>query len=304
MTSLHDVAFIDDSAKEQTTQVEQLLQAINALQAEVSAEKEARQQAEHARDVAQNQLAEWKTSLATLQRRYEKRMMKCHELENTNKELVNAMENGRGRQERMVEENRTLKQQVVQLQADLTAARDELKASGGDIATVETAREEARTLAAKNTSLEKSLENTRRDFEFTRSQYQEASNKAAEYAVQVQELEAKVEELKAQAGDERRRLKELNYHDSVQRHLAKLSELELEKKSRETLLRKMDEEIRTLKRNRGIQTRGGSVQPPGSPGPGPRSRQASPAPGLLTPQGQQGHAVHGANRGSLLRHEG
>ena len=183
----------------------------------------------------------------------------------------------------------------MELQKEFAAVREEIKAGGGDAAALETAREAARTLLAKNTMLGKSLENTRKDFEFTRSQYQNASNKASELAAQVNELEEENAVLGKQASDEKRRLKELNFEVSTARHLAKINQLELEVTSRDKVLRKVEEENRQLKRNRGVQTRGSSVQPPGSPaldghGGRTRSRQGSPAPGTFAP-----------NRGSLLR---
>ncbi|KAL2424514.1 hypothetical protein ABEF95_011275 [Exophiala dermatitidis] len=283
----------------------QLQELVNKLQSDLITERNARQEAERERDRVQEQLDQWKKDHAALQRRYEKRMTKCHELESMNKKLTKTIENNKARYERVLEDNSNLKSKVAELKQELTSVREEIKNGGGDAAALEAAREEARTLVAKNVHLEKSLENTRKDFEFTRSQYQDASNKAAEFANQVRELEEKVEELSKQAGDEKRRLKETNFEDSIKRHLAKISELELERKSKDMLLRKLEEENRALKRNRGVQTRGSSVQPPGSPGldghggRGTRSRPSSPAPGLFV----SGHHSGTSNRGSLLRHE-
>ncbi|EXJ69854.1 uncharacterized protein A1O5_06926 [Cladophialophora psammophila CBS 110553] len=286
-------------------QLAHLQDHVKRLEAELETERDARRKAEQDRDHAHEHLAQWKQDHANLQRRYEKRMTQCHELEKQKQKLLKTMENNRTRNERIAESDVALRQKNAELQKELVVVREEIKAGGGDAAAVELAREEARTLLAKNTGLEKSLENTRKDFEFTRTQYQEASNKAVDLANQVKDLEEEVTNLTKQAGDEKRRLREINYEDSIKRHLDKISEIRLECKSRDMLLRKLEEENRLLKRNRGIQTRGSSVQPPGSPGLDghggnrTRSRQGSPAPGLFA----NSHHNSVANRGSLLRHE-
>lgn len=287
------------------TQLAKLQELANKLQADLVSEREARKAAEQDRNYAQEQLDHWRKDHADLQRRYEKRMTKCHELEKQHKELLKTIENNTSREERIAEVNSALKKKNTDLQAELDAARAEIKAGGGDTAALEVAREENRRLLAKSNHMEKSLENTRKDFDFVRSQYQEASNKAVEFASRVRELETDIVDLTKLADGQKQRLKETNFEGSVKRHLAKISELELERKAKDVVLRKLEEENRQLKRNRGIQTRGSSVQPPGSPGldghggRGPRSRQGSPAPGLFPGS----HVSSVGNRGSLLRHE-
>lgn len=286
-----------------SSQAENLRDVVSRLQAELLLEKTARKRAEEERDMTKGLLDQWKKDHAALQRRYEKRVKKSHELADSNKKLLQTIENNKSRQTKASDDVAGLKEKVKGLQGELTTARDEIKAGGGDGALLEVAREEARTLLAKNIHLEKSLENTRKDFEFTRQQYQNASNKAVELSNQVRELEEQATSLSQQASTEKRRLKETNFQESIKRHTAKVQALEQENRARETILKKLEEENRQLKKSRGIQTRGSSVQPPGSPsmdvpGRGTRSRQGSPAPGLL---GQ--HHGTGANRGSLLRHE-
>ncbi|KAL6243617.1 hypothetical protein RBB50_009610 [Rhinocladiella similis] len=289
---------------EPDNQLQQMHELVNKLQADLQSEREARQKAEEEKTRKQEQLEKWMEDHANLQRRYEKRMTKCHELDSSTKKLQRIIDNSKSRYDRTAEDNVSLKRKVTELQAELTTVREEMKAGGGDAAALEVARGEARGHQAKTAYLEKSLENTRKDFEFTRTQYQAASNKAAELAAQNQELETKVAELAHRAGDEKRRLKELNYAHSLEEHIAKIQELELGGRSREVRLRKLEEENRQLKRSRGVQTRGSSVQPPGSPNPdapgrGARSRQASPAAGLFS----NAHHAAGSNRGSLLRHQ-
>lgn len=304
LTPLQDSAEAATKSEPPNDQLQQMQELVNKLQADLQTEREAKQKAEEERTRIQEQLEKWKEDHANLQRRYEKRMTKCHELDFSTKKLQKIIDNNKSRQERTAEDNVSLKRKVAELQAELTTVREEVKAGGGDAAALEAAREEARGLQAKNVYLEKSLENTRKDFEFTRTQYQEASNKAAEFAGQVQELETKVAELTQQAGDEKRRLKEQSHTYSLQKHFAKIQELELGIHSREVRLKRLEEENRQLKRTRGVQTRGSSVQPPGSPnldgpGRGTRSRQASPAAGLFS----NTHHAAGSNRGSLLRHQ-
>ncbi|KAK4944309.1 hypothetical protein LTR10_016195 [Elasticomyces elasticus] len=304
LTPLRDSVEASNVNNDTSSQIERLQEMVSKLQNDLHTEREARQKAEQDRSRLQEQLDKWRKDHADLQRRYEKRMTKCHVLEGSNKKLVKTIENNKIRQERAAEDHGTMKRKVTELQAELTTVREEVKAGGGDAAALEVAREEARGLRAKNNYLDKSLENTRKDFEFTRSQYQDASNKAADFATQARELEDQIAELTKSAGDEKRRLKERNYEEGIKRHLAKISEIEMELKTRDTLLRKLEEENRQLKRSRGVQTRGSSVQPPGSPGldapgRGTRSRQGSPAASLF-PNTHHGTAT---NRGSLLRHE-
>ncbi|KIV92818.1 hypothetical protein PV10_04084 [Exophiala mesophila] len=285
------------------SQAESLRDIVSRLQADLLLEKTARKKAEEERDEVKGLLDQWKRDHANLQRRYEKRVKQSHELTDNNKKLMQTIENNKSRQTKAAEDITTFKEKVKGLQEELTKARDEIKAGGGDGALLEVAREEARTLLAKKIHLEKSLENTRKDFEFTRQQYQNASNKAVELSNQVRDLEEQASKLSQEASTEKRRLKETNFQETIKRHTAKVQALELENRARDSILKKLEEENRQLKKSRGVQTRGSSVQPPGSPsmdvpGRGTRSRQGSPAPGLL---GQ--HHGTGTNRGSLLRHE-
>ncbi|KIW79491.1 hypothetical protein Z517_06103 [Fonsecaea pedrosoi CBS 271.37] len=303
LTPLRDST--ESSSRIDPNQVTQLRDQIKKLEADLESEKEARRKAEQDRDNLQEQLIQWKQDHAGLQHRYEKRMMKCHELEKQNKKTLTMVENTRNQNKRIAEEHATLKRKNDDLRKELANTRAEIEAGGGDAAAVEAARAEARTLRARNTELEKALENNRNEFEFTRTQYQEASNKAAEFANQIRGLEEEIATLRKLADSEKRRLKETNHQHSIKQHLDKIGELELECKSRDARLRKLEDENRHLKRNRGIQTRGSSAQPPGSPGldghggRGTRSRQGSPAPGLFA----NSHHNSVINRGSLLRHE-
>jgi hypothetical protein len=80
-------------------------------------------------------------------------------------------------------------------------------------------------------------------------------------------------------------------------------------------LKKEQDKVKLLEKGRGVQTRGSSVQPPGSPGInqtpgyGTRSRQGSPAPGgVMSSARDAREAMHsggpsGRDRVSGLRNE-
>lgn len=272
--------------------IEELERELNAVRAELIVEKNARSFAESARSAAERKEEEWRTSLAGLQRRYEKRVKQAHKLQRSNEVLLSAVENGKARVEKLNTEGIAVRNQLAITKTELVSAREDLKATGGDIAALEHARNEARTAAAQAKSLEKSLDSIKRDFDFTRSQYQDVSNKAVEFASKVSNLEAENATLQQKASDEARKLKELNFKTSTDRYLGRIEQLELEKRTREILLKKQDEELKGVKRTRGVQTRGSSAQPPGSPGP--RSRQGSPV---------LGHLAAVGSRASVLRNE-
>lgn len=113
----------------------------------------------------------------------------------------------------------------------------------------------------------------RTDFEFTRTAYQNASNSAAESALQITTLETELAELHIKASSNAIVLAEHNKNtevDALRKHMARLETTLAE---REDVLRRREEEIRELRRGRGVATRGSSVLPGGSPR---GSRGASP----------------------------
>lgn len=303
MTPLHDVANVSESINNSPSQLESLQRDLAQLREELATEQRARRMAEEARDRTQQQLDEHIEILRGMNHRYEARMRKTHELDREKRSLQKEIEVRNTKSEKAATEIANLREQLAQVKKELAAVRDEVKNGGGDLAELERAREEAKRASARTAAMERTLENTKKDFEFTRSQYQEASTRAAEFAAQVTDLEAQIKELEHKASDEKRRLKEVNYQTALQAHLNRITELEGEKKVRESLLRRLEEEVRVLRKARaGVQTRGSSVQPPGSPGTamGGRSRQGSPAPGTL---GGHGHTALPGGRASVLRYE-
>ena len=294
--------------------IEHLREQLKSLTSELATEKEARLKAEEARDHAQKRVDDYNRDHEALLRRYEKRRAKTRELDMQIKQLQTTADFNKTKHDRTVDNNNKLKEQVAQLKTDLTTAREDLKKEGGDVAALEDAREEARIAKESNTKLEKSIDSTKRDFEFTRQQYQQASNRAAELGGENNELEEQIAALKIQASDEKRKLREMNSKTAQQKDLAKIGQLEQENRAMQVMIKKMEEKMKVLEKGRGVQTRGSSVQPPGSPGVGQapgygtRSRQGSPAPGtVLSASRDAREALHvgpsGRDRVSGLRNE-
>jgi chromosome segregation ATPase len=294
-TPAPNVTHISDSIKDSQSQIEDLRAALQRTEQTLADEIKTRTDAEELLAGKEKQLEEITSSLGDLQTRYEIRMKLSHKLRRENQKLQIEKESIEKRNGKLSADNIALKDQYMQLRSELLEAREAIKAGGGAVADIEIAKEEVRRLTDKNMSLEKSNANTRKDFEFTRSQYQEASNAAAELATQVKQLESQSTDLKHRASDEKRRLKELNYKTDLEQHITRILELELLLKNRDTILQRKEEELRTLKKGRGVATRGSSVQP-GSPRLA-GSRAGSPAPGLLGP------GTYAVSRASALRHE-
>ncbi|KAI9881725.1 MAG: hypothetical protein M1823_006564, partial [Watsoniomyces obsoletus] len=208
--------------------IEQLRDQLRAVTAELATEKGLRLKAEDDRDRLQKRVNDYVRDHSALMHRYEKRQEKIRELDKQIKQFQTVAEFNKMKHEKTVETNTKLKEQVERLKGELTAARDDLKKEGGGVGALEEAREQARVAKESNAKLEKSVENTKRDFEFTRQQYQEASSRAAELGGQNSELEEQVQALKIQASDEKRRLREMNLQSAQKKDLAKIESLEQE----------------------------------------------------------------------------
>lgn len=296
LTPMRDITPTRETSHEHA-KIEQLQQQLEVLTVELAAEKKARLEAEASRNDAAQELAQqgvvlqqWQKDHADLLRRYEKQREHNRHLYKENKRAAALSDKVKEQAEKVRETNVTVRGENVQLKKDLADARNDLKNSGGDTATLEIARYDARTAKERVQTLERSLENTKRDFEFTRQQYQQASNRAAELVTQNDELEAQTETLKVKASGEARLLREMAAAKRESADAKELDKVKEEKRVLEVILKKMDAEIATLKKGRGVQTRGSSAQPPNSPGLGGfntnarRSRQASPAVGVPRPE--------------------
>ncbi|ETN42435.1 uncharacterized protein HMPREF1541_01590 [Cyphellophora europaea CBS 101466] len=289
LTPMRDLTPLAEPSRD-SAKIEHLQEQLKAMAIELATEKESRLKAEEARDATlvkleetEKKLQEWQNDHSGLLRRYEKQRDHNRTIFKENKRVTAANENIKIQADKVREINTKLRGENTQLKADLASARDDLKAEGGDIAALEEARSTARTATEKAAMLEKSLENTKRDFEFTRQQYQQASNRAAELGSQTTDLEAQIEVLTQKASGEQRRLKEINNTERTKRDRDEVKKLTQENRGLVVMAKKLDEENKVLKKNRGVQTRGSSAQPPGSPGIGGgfgrRSRQNSPAVG-------------------------
>lgn len=307
LTPLRDTTHISDSIKNSQSQIDELKIALKRSHQEAAEERKERLKAEESVVYSQDRLKAIQQSLGGLQHRYETRTKQIHELQNEKQKIVQEREASDQRLEKLQTDNIALKDQRLQLQEELQAARNALQHNTiPGIAELEAAHSAARTATSESAGLRTSLTNLRRDFEFTRSQYQDASTKAADLASQVSDLESQNLDLNRQASDERRRLAELNYRGDRKRDVARIEELELELGNREAVLTRVEEEVKALRKGRGVTTRGSSMQPRdvGMGGASPRnggngSRAGSPALG-----GTVGgnHGLVGG-RASALRNE-
>jgi len=236
----------------------------------------------------QQRLQEHIDALSTLQFRYESRTTDLHKLRAERDAAAVATTQAQRRCETQGADIARLKEQQQALEGELKDVRIAFESSTvPEVATLEKAKAEARQLAADKAQLEKRSLSLTKDFEFTRQQYQHASTAAAENASALTDLQSEVSALKQQASGEAARLRKLNISNESQVHLERAKQLEATLEEREELLRKKDEELREMKRGRGLATRASSA--PRSPRLG--SRASSPVPGLLGSVG----------RGSALR---
>ncbi len=217
-------------------------------------------------------------ALSDLQYRYESRSTDLHTLRSERDAAVAASALAHRRYETQRVEIDRLKERQRGLETDLKDARIMLSSSAvPEVAALESAKAETAQLATDKVQLEKRLASLTKDFEFTRQQYQLASTAAAENASALSDLQTEVSALKVQASGEAARLRQLNMSTENQVHLARAKQLEATLKERDDMLQKKEEELRDLKRGRGLATRASSA--PRSPRLG--SRASSPMPGLL-----------------------
>lgn len=291
LTPVRDVVPESQRTSAAVDELNEARKHITQLTAELTNVRNSLRDSEKKQTDAEAKRDEWQESHADLLRRHEASRKKQKELHKENQKLNATAALMKTKDEVSQTEKVSLRQQVTELKAELSQARDDLKSAGGDIADLELARDEARIATTKFLALERSLKSTKEDFEFTRSQYQDASKQATDLALEVKELESQVERLKLAAEDSKRSLKAMNYEQSLNTMISRAEQFKLEVKNRESFIRKLLEENASLKTRRGVNTRGNSA----APSPGPRSRQASPAPGHLMPPS--------GTRASVLRNE-
>lgn len=223
----------------------------------------------------QSRLQEKEKALEMLQHRYESRTRELHKTRQERDRLSETKLASEQRVEKQKEELGKLKDERTQLRHDLEMAREELKTSGGNAAELESAREEIRRLTKENTSLQRKTEYESKQTEYTREQYQNASTVAAQAGNESRQLREENATLKRKVAGDVTRLKELNMKSDVERHTSRIAELESTLSNRDDLLRRKEEELREIRKNR-PSTRSTSTQPRSPKWTAGNSRPTSP----------------------------
>jgi chromosome segregation ATPase len=242
----------------------------------------------------QARLQEFETALGILQHRYESRTKELHLTRQERDRLSEGKTSTEQRVEKQREDISKLKEERSQLKAELEGARQELKTGGGSLAELETAREEIRRLNSERASLERKAEYEKNQAEYTREQYQTASNVAAQAGNELRQVREENEALTRKVQGNAVQLREMNIKNDAKRHLSRINELELILASRDDLLRKKEDDLREIRKNR-PSTRSTSTQPR-SPKWANSSRPTSPG------VGHNGNGNGLASRGSALRY--
>ncbi|KAE8355772.1 class II histone deacetylase complex subunits 2 and 3-domain-containing protein [Aspergillus coremiiformis] len=208
----------------------------------------------------QSHLQEREKLLESLQHRYETRTKDFHKIRRERDCLVDSKVASDQKMEKQRAEIGKLKDERTQLRHDLEQAREEIKSGGGGVAELEAAREEIRRLTKDNAGLERKAEYEAKQAEYTREQYQTASNVAAQTGNELRQLREENEVLKRKVAGNASRLREINIENDGARHLSRVSELEAILANREDLLRRKEDELREIRKNR-PSTRSTSTQP-------------------------------------------
>ncbi|KAJ5947591.1 Histone deacetylase complex subunit 2/3 [Penicillium verhagenii] len=254
-----------------------------------------------------NDLSAWKAqyfdmekTLGHLQHRFESQRTELHDIRKKNKSLESTVITLQQRPDKSKDDISKLKEERTQLKKELEEVRQELKNGVASLADLETAREEIRLLKKENASLERKAEYERNQAEYTREQYQNASNAAAQAGNESRTLQAENDSLTMKLKNEFNTLRQLTTENDAIRHLTRVEELEIILDNRNELLRKREEELREIRKNR-PSTRSTSTQPR-SPKWGASSRQTSPVvPGNGNGNGGGGGGGGLPGRGSGLR---
>lgn len=238
-------------------------------------------------------LQEFEKALGILQHRYESRTNELHQTRQERDRLVEGKTSMEQRVDKQKEDLSKLRDERSKLRAELEAARQELKTGGGSLAELEMAREEIRRLTSERASLERKAEYEKKQAEYIREQYQTASTVAAQAGNELRQVREENEALARKVQGNAVQLREINIKNDAARHLARITELELILASRDDLLRKKEDELREIRKNR-PSTRSTSTQPR-SPKWAASSRPTSPG------VGHNGNGNGLTGRGSALR---
>lgn len=259
---------------------------------QIHASEKAQLQAELAQ--ANSRFQKMEKSLGILQHRYETRTKELHATRQERDRVTESKPSLEQRVEKQKETISSLKEERTELKRELDEARQALKNGGGSFAELETAREEIRRLVKENSNLERKAEFEKNQSEYMREQYQTASTAAAQSGTESRLLAAENEKLKRKAESNAVQLRELHMKDDSVRHLARIEELELTLATRDEFLRRKEDELREIRKNR-PSTRSTSTQPRSPKWAG--SRPTSPG---VSHNGNGNGGLGG--RGSALRY--
>ncbi|OQE35449.1 hypothetical protein PENCOP_c013G04080 [Penicillium coprophilum] len=286
---------LTESTKPSSQTLDRELQSLekNLIQMKhIHANEKAQLQAQLAQ--ANSRFQEMEKALGVLQHRYESRTKELHATRQERDRVTETKPSLEQRVEKQKETIFSLKEERAELKRELDEARQALKDGGGSSAELETAREEIRRLAKENSNLERKAEFEKNQAEYTREQYQTASTAAAQSGTETRRLATENEKLRRKAESNAVQLRELHMKDESVRHLARIEELELILATRDEFLRRKEDELREIRKNR-PSTRSTSTQPRSPKWAG--SRPTSPGVG----HNGNGNGGHGG-RGSALRY--
>lgn len=240
---------------------------------------------------------ELEKAMGLLQHRYESRTNDFHKVRQERDTLVANKATNEERVEKQTTIITKLKEERAELKSQLEEARKALKDGGGTPAEMETLREEIRGLVSEKENLVHKANFEKRQSEYTREQYQTASTAAAQSGTESRRLAAENEALKRRVEGDVVKLHEINAKSSADQHAAEIEKLRLTIAQRDEFLRKKEDELREIRKNR-PSTRSTSTQPR-SPKWGAGSRPTSPGVGH-NGNGNGNGGVSG--RGSGLRY--
>ncbi|CAG8227477.1 unnamed protein product [Penicillium salamii] len=203
---------------------------------------------------------ELEKTLGTLQHRYETRTNEFHKTRQERDHLTASKSTNEERVEKQRDIISKLKEERLELNSQLDESRKALKDGGGTTAEMEMLRDEIRRLKSENESLVHKADFEKRQSEYTREQYQTASTAAAQSGTENRLLVAENEALKRRVDGNMVRLHEINTQNASARHTARIEELEITLAARDEFLRKKEEELREIRKNR-PSTRSTSTQP-------------------------------------------
>ncbi|KAJ5362830.1 hypothetical protein N7541_003674 [Penicillium brevicompactum] len=240
---------------------------------------------------------ELEKQMGLLQHRYESRTGNFHKIRQERDDLVASKSTNEERVQKQTTIINKLKEERTELKSQLEESRKALKDGGGTPAEMETLREEIRRLVSENENLVHKANYEKGQSEYTREQYQTASTAAAQSGTESRRLAAENEALKRRVEGDVVKLHEINAKKASDQHAAEIEKLRLTITQRDEFLRKKEDELREIRKNR-PSTRSTSTQPR-SPKWGAGSRPTSPGVG----HNGNGNGNGGvAGRGSGLRY--